>query len=451
MPSFRLPCAIALCSLALMPPARAQETKSSDADGALAATILNDQSLLDMQIQARELLRSGLTAGSFYTQVWIRDLDTFIEAALDVQDPKKIREALLLIAAYQGADGNVADGYAPVGQTDSAGIHRTIPSHPELVGHKNTAAVDQETSLVQAVGRYVRITGDAAILREPVEGKALLARLEAALQFLMDQRFDTSRHLLWGATRMDWGDVQPEDTTAVMLNAHSHRSACVYDNAMFLMALDTFVGLPGVTDEQKAHWQQVRTEVAASVRRYLWDAPHGKFIPHVYLDGSPFPADFDENALYYHGGTAVGIEAGLLSDEEISRCNRQMVRNAQDCGAATVGLAVYPPYPAGYFNLPSMRPYGYQNGGDWSWFGGRMVQQLAAHGLVREAYDELKPMVQQTQDHHGFFEYFDLYNQPQGAKEYRGTAGVLYQAVATLRDWAKEHASGGTAPAKSSR
>ena len=38
-------------------------------------------------------------------------------------------------------------------------------------------------------------------------------------------------------------------------------------------------------------------------------------------------------------------------------------------------------------------PYSYQNGGDWCWFGGRMIQQLARYGLIADAYQELKPMV----------------------------------------------------------
>ena len=38
---------------------------------------------------------------------------------------------------------------------------------------------------------------------------------------------------------------------------------------------------------------------------------------------------------------------------------------------------MYPPYPEGFFKNPQMRsPYSYQNGGDWCWFGGRMIQAL---------------------------------------------------------------------------
>lgn len=35
----------------------------------------------------------------------------------------------------------------------------------------------------------------------------------------------------------------------------------------------------------------------------------------------------------------------------------------------------FPPYPEGFFQNKGMYPYGYQNGGDWTWFGARMIQQ----------------------------------------------------------------------------
>ncbi len=59
------------------------------------------------------------------------------------------------------------------------------------------------------------------------------------------------------------------------------------------------------------------------MRKHLWDPDRRKFRPHIYLEGSPFPGTFDEAAVYYHGGTAVAIEAGLLTREEIAESLRQ--------------------------------------------------------------------------------------------------------------------------------
>lgn len=55
----------------------------------------------------------------------------------------------------------------------------------------------------------------------------------------------------------------------------------------------------------KDRWSSEKGRIIENVRRYLWDGKAGKFIPHLYLEGSPFPASFDENVIYYHGGTAV--------------------------------------------------------------------------------------------------------------------------------------------------
>jgi hypothetical protein len=176
----------------------------------------------------------------------------------------------------------------------------------------------------------------------------------------------------------------------------------------------------------------------ANARKHLWDAKRQKFIPHVYLAGSPFPKDFDEAAVHYHGGTGVAMEAGLLSRDEIVSVLETMRENVRDAGASSIGLTVYPPYPKGFFKNPSMGPYSYQNGGDWCWFGGRIVQQLIRHGLVREAYAELKPMIARVQKHGDFYEWWSLDSQPRGSHHYRGSAGVLGKAILMLQDWAEQ-------------
>jgi hypothetical protein len=97
---------------------------------------------------------------------------------------------------------------------------------------------------------------------------------------------------------------------------------------------------------------------------------------------------------------------------------------------------VYPPYPAGLFKNAAMGPYSYQNGGDWCWFGGRMIQALIRNGFVREAYDELKPMTKRVHEHGDFYEWWSVDNQPRGSKQYRGSAGVLGKSIVMLHAWA---------------
>lgn len=105
--------------------------------------------------------------------------------------------------------------------------------------------------------------------------------------------------------------------------------------------------------------------------------------------------------------------------------------------AQTIGLTMYPTYPAGYFKSVGMYPYGYQNGGDWTWFGERMIQALIANGFVQEAYDEVYPMLQRVVENNGFYEWYTPAGEPKGSGTFRGEAGVLFVAIEMLRDWAK--------------
>lgn len=132
----------------------------------------------------------------------------------------------------------------------------------------------------------------------------------------------------------------------------------------------------------------------------------------------------------------MAIEAGLLTEDEVRRTLAAMRENVRKAGASSIGLTVYPPYPDGTFKNPSMGAWSYQNGGDWCWFGGRMVRQLVRLGMISEAYEELKPMVTRVIRHDGFYEWWTRDNQPRGSAQFRGSAGVLGMAIVELRAWA---------------
>ena len=433
--------ALAGIALAALPQAVAQTTSSTTASAdanALVAQILADKTLVQVHGMAKDLLKGGLNAGGNYDQVWIRDGNTFIEVAFEVNPPGHFREAFLNFFKFQGDNGNVVDGYR---HQDSKNVRdaRFSPLAPGLVAFKNSVETDQESSLVQALFKYVSVTNDKSILDESVAGVTVRDRLGRALDYVLTERFDRKHGLVWGGTRADWGDVQPEDSPGVVLNANSHRALTVYDSAMLLIALDDYIQLIGENSSGAGHWKRVRDKLKRNVREYLWDAKNQKFIPHVYLDGSPFPGDFDENAIYYHGGTAVAIEAGLLTRDEVAGVLRRMEANVRASNASSIGLTMYPPYPDGFFKNPQLtKPYTYQNGGDWCWFGGRMIQQLVAYGYVAEAYRNLQPMVERVARVGDFHEWWSRDNQPRGSGKFRGSAGVLGKAIIMLQAWAQQ-------------
>ncbi len=126
-----------------------------------------------------------------------------------------------------------------------------------------------------------------------------------------------------------------------------------------------------------------------------------------------------------------------MPKNEIKASLEKMIENVEKTGAGSIGLTMYPSYPDGSFkNIIMSAPYTYQNGGDWTWFGGRMIQQLVNNGFVEEAYDQILPMIDRVIKNDGFYEWYSISNEPRGSASYRGSAGVLYKAIQLLEEWA---------------
>jgi len=403
----------------------------------LKEVIKKDSTLQIVKTKALDVIKKGFNAGDGYAEVWIRDYTTFIDLAAEVYNKEKLKENLRVFFRLQGEDGNIIDGFIPKEKAKpTKGGYDFIFTDLEkqYAGHKNTVETDQETSLIQGVYRYIKKSGDRDFLNEKIGNKTVAERMEWAMDFLMKKRFNEQYGLIWGATTADWGDVQPEHDWGVFLTKDSHLAIDIYDNAMFLIALDNLMEM---VPDSKQKWQPVHDSIAKNSMKYLWDEKNQKFIPHIYLNGSPFPKDFDENKIFYHGGTAVAIQAGLLNREQIKISLDKMIDNVKKSGAGSIGLTMYPPYPEGYFKNKGMYPYGYQNGGDWTWFGGRMIIALADNGFMKEAYEQAKPMLERVVKNNGFFEWYTVDNKPKGSATFKGSAGVLYDIILIFENYTK--------------
>jgi len=382
--------------------------------------------------KATEIVASGFNAGDSYSEVWIRDYATFIELAMEVHDHDVIKENLRIFFRFQGEDGGIVDGFRP--KVEGAGGYEYIYSalEPDLMAHKNTVETDQEASLIHAVYKYVKRSGDRDFLNETIDGMTIAERMEKSVDFLMNERFSEKYGLIFGATTTDWGDVQPEHEWGVFITDDTHFAVDVYDNAMFMIMLDNLAEL---VPDMAGEMNEIHSMISENTMEHLWSEEKEQFVPHRYLDGSPFPDDFDEDNIYQHGGTAVAIEAGLLTKEQVRGALQRMRENVEAANASSIGLTLYPPYPEGYFLNEGMYPYGYQNGGDWTWFGARMIQQLIRYGFVEEAYEEFLPFIERVVENDGFYEWYTPDNQPMGSGTFRGSAGVLYTCIEMFEEW----------------
>nr|WP_232325533.1 hypothetical protein [Pedobacter panaciterrae] len=404
----------------------------------LAKSILADTSFQRVDSMARAAIKEGFNAGSGYSQIWARDMNTFIETALEETSKEEVKGAILVFFALQQKNDEMVDGYVLkkdfTWNDDTPYYSDNDTNH---VGFKNTVETDQETSLIQLVGKYVKKTGDTSILAEKVGGATVLDRMDLMIKYLLKERYNKKYGLLYGAMTADWGDVQPNDNFGCDWNNLSNEAIDVYDNAMLIIALKYLQEMT-TNKNQIAQWKELEKSVSVNVRKYLWDDKRKKFIPHIYPGESPIPAGFDENSIHYHGGTAVAIEAGLLSKDEIAIVNKQMVENVKLSSMPSIGLTIYPTYPEGLFRGGMSKPYIYQNGGDWTWFGGRMIQQLIVNGFVKEAYEEVRPMIDLVIKNHGFYEWYGKGGVPSGSGKFKGSAGVLSKSIAQFNAWAKE-------------
>jgi len=413
--------------------------KKQTPEQVLAQQILSDTNFQVVDSMARSIIKEGFNAGSGYSQIWARDLNTFIETAIEETPPENIKGAILIFFGLQQKNGEMVDGYVLkedfTWNDDTPYYSDAAPRH---VGFKNTVETDQETSLIQLIGKYIEKTGDKSIVEERVAGYTVSERIEIMIDYLLKERYNEDYGLLWGAMTADWGDVQPNDDFGCDWNDElSHEAIDVYDNAMFIIALNYWEDMTSDMDKKKK-WHELGQSIAQNVRKHLWDNERQKFIPHIYPKGSPIPDGFDENSIHYHGGTAVAIEAGLLSKEEIEIVNKQMLENVKLSGMPSIGLTMYPTYPEGFFRGGMSKPYVYQNGGDWTWFGGRMIQQLIANGFVKEAYEEIQPMINRVIQNKGFFEWYGMGNVPGGSGKFKGSAGTLAKSISLFNEWAEK-------------
>jgi mannosylglycerate hydrolase MGH1-like protein len=375
-------------------------------------------------------------AGAAYPQVWLRDSATVMPLARYHYPAAYLTSWLEEHLANQAADGGLDDWIAagpPSAFVRDAPRARQVfrAGAAVLTADKNTVEADQESSAVRGVCQAFRATGDRAWLRKPIAGVALLDRTDRALEFLLAKRFDARLGLVTSGFSADWGDVSPVygDQRAIYLDERTPRVAGLYTNAMFADAARCLGDLHAEMGDAAGwrRWRDAAAGVAAAVGRHLWQEARGFYGMHVPLAATGMP---DDSRIFAMGGNAVALLSGIGDESRARRILAAATSRRKRYGVSTIAGTVLPPYPAGLFAHPALRePWSYQNGGQWDWFGARLVLAAFRHGhsaLARRWLDEL---AQKADRNGGLHEWHTRDGQGRGSPTYAGSAGALGAAA----------------------
>jgi hypothetical protein len=358
---------------------------------------------------------SGFRAGADYPQVWLRDAVSIVPVARFLYGKDYLGSWLVEHLAHQEENGSLKDWL------DADGA----------VG-KNTTESDQEACAVAAAAQVSRVEGTAWLM-DRAAGQTIIDRLEKALQYVLADRLDEATGLVKSAHTIDWGDVDIEDgdERAVAVDERTHWVAGIYSQSMFYQAARGLAAMfEALGQKEKSLFWKVRAEsLKRNTDEWLWMKDRGYYRIHRHLDARLTHA-FPEDDIFALGGNITAVLTGLADETQAKHVLEQALSRQKDRGCSTAAGVLLPPYPHGVFAHPLVRdPYEYQNGGQWDWFGGKLVLALFQNGYSRQAMTVLSEIAAKDLANGGLFEWDDRQGHGRGSDFFAGSAGSLGQAL----------------------
>lgn len=368
----------------------------------------------EREFQGRTGKVSGFTAGSGYPQIWLRDAASILPASRYFYSEGYLNSWIEEHLAYQKEDGSLEDWIDSQGRSD-----------------KNTTETDQETSAVQAAYQVFLIKGERW-LRKEVAGQALIERLERSLQFLFSHRFNEKYGLVVGAHTADWGDVDmvDADQQAIYVDEKTHWTADIYDQSMLYEACQNLASMLEATGraEKSEAWRVRASRLKKNANQWLWQEKRGFYRVHIHLDS--LSHGFDEDDMFAMGGNAQAVLSGLADGEKPRRIIEEALRRQRQFHISTISGCLLPPYPQGFFKHPALDELSeYQNGGQWDWFGGRLIYAMFENGMSSRGKEKLLEVIKKNLANEGFYEWDTPGGEGRGSDYYAGSAGALSRAL----------------------
>lgn len=299
-----------------------------------------------------------------------------------------------------------------------------------LSADRNTVEADQESSSVLAAYQIFEVLGDRDWLGQEIEGERLIARLDAALQYLLRERSDPETGMIVSGFSADWGDLSPiyPDARAIYLDDATPRVLGLYTNCQFYFAADNLAELYAVLEENARadFWARTAERTKESINQHLWKEDQGFYRMHAVLTPALTTGWPDDSDIFAMGGNALALLYGVADEAQAGKIFDQARKRRAEVGVSTISGSLLPAFAQGLFAHPMVKEeYAYQNGGQWDWFGGRFVLSEFERGFSQRAQRHLIEIARKVASSSGLFEWQTKDGKGRGSRNYAGSAGAL--------------------------
>src|SRR5688572_1325454 len=254
-------------------------------------------------VEARDLGLTGqivgFRPGVVYAHIYARDSATIAPSAQYFYDlpylTRPVEEFLAL--QFDGSPGDAED------------VHWRTPAKPgavsgtigggEIAGAKMLVVSDEEPSVVTMAYFAAKAGAGEAWLRQEQAGRPRIQRLNEAMDWIFQNRFDQQVRSIKRGNTTDWGDVavgqghssgsytkEPDDWTASIYD-----QAWNYRALQQLAELNQMVGQHDIAEHQLSRARLLRQSVAER----FWQQDRGYFRTRIVLP--PLPREFDEDSI----------------------------------------------------------------------------------------------------------------------------------------------------------
>jgi hypothetical protein len=399
------------------------------------------RSAIEGTLKAVEARERGLTGqvigfrpGTLYPHIYARDSATIAPSAPYFYDlpylTRPVEEFLAL--QYDGTPGDAED------------VHWRTPGQPgalsgtigggEIVGAKMLVVSDEEPSVVTMAYVAVKAGAGPAWLRQEQAGRPRIQRLNEAMDWIFERRFDQQYRSIKRGNTTDWGDVAvgQGNSSGSYTKEPVDWTASIYDQAWTYRALQQLAELNRMVDQPEiAEHQESRARLLRqSVAERFWQPDRGFFRTRIVLP--PLPREIDEDSIVSIAN-GVAVYAGITNPNERKPVFSALEYARTQAGAPKPGLSLWPPYPAGFFDYPQMVPGRYQNGAVWDWWGGMQMSGEFWTGYSELGRNHLNMVARDWARTPGeIYEWQETGSRKNsGSPAYAGAASTMAEAIIT--------------------